>query len=292
MRKIWILFWGYLVLLFLLFLPHIFDRTDKNTIVIGSKNNTEDRILSEMLSILIEKNTDLHVEKKFYLEGTFIAFKALITQSIDLYIDYTGTLLVSVLKEKNTKKSFKTVKEELLKKHSIVVLDPFGFDNSYSLIIRSQMAKEKNIYTISDLVPLKNIRAGFDPEFSIRPEFFDLKKCYDLSFASQKILDQSLLYLALTHGSIDVMNGDSTDGRILKYDLVFLKDDRECFPIYDAVPIIRSDVLQAHPSLKKTIDLLANRISIDRMREMNLLVENGAHFQVVAIQFLKELHLL
>ena len=116
MRKIWILFWGYLVLLFLLFLPHIFDRTDKNTIVIGSKNNTEDRILSEMLSILIEKNTDLHVEKKFYLEGTFIAFKALITQSIDLYIDYTGTLLVSVLKEKNTKKSFKTVKEELFKK--------------------------------------------------------------------------------------------------------------------------------------------------------------------------------
>lgn len=268
-----------------------FSLKEKNVITIGAKNNTENRILAEMIALLIEKNTDLKVRKKFHLEGTFIAFQALISKSIDLYVEYTGTALLSILKKPSThdpQKDFEILRKKFLKKYQLVWLGPFGFQNSYVLIMQRSVAESLQIHTISELVPyFKNgdLKLGLDPEFVIRDEFKQLKTCY-LFNPKFIIMDQSLLYLALINQSIQVLDGDYTDGRILRFDLITLKDDKNCLPAYIAAPLIRKDILDKYPDIRTILAQLDEQITTEKMREMNEEADQTS-FEMVAKNFLR-----
>src|SRR3989304_3015219 len=167
------------VKIFLFFLV-ILDKKN-SSITIGCKNCTENQILAEMISILIENKTNLKVKRKYNLEGTFICFLALKSKDIDIYPEYYKTAYLTILKRNEILKKEEMidfVKNYFEKNLNIVWLYPFGFENRYEIFITKANAKKHNLNKISDLKDKKYLTYAFDPEFAIREEFLDLKKKY------------------------------------------------------------------------------------------------------------------
>lgn len=254
-------------------------RTTINTITIGSKHFTEQEILGEIMSILIEENTGLKVFRRFNLGGTMICFNALRSGDIDLYAEYTGTGLVNILKQKaimDPANTYRTVKKAFEKKFDLVWLEPFGFNNTYTLTMRRTQAKSLGIKTISDLAQHKHtLRPGFDAEFLERPDGYrGLIKHYGFEFSEKpKQMDPGLMYKALAEEGVDIIDGFATDGRIPAYELKILVDDKNFFPPYYAAPLIRKEILAKYPQLKALLNRLSGLINNETMSEMNYKVD-------------------
>lgn len=246
-----------------------------NTIVIGSKNFTEQAILGELLAQRIEDATPLHVERRFYLGGTYICQQSLLAGRIDGYVEYTGTALAAVLKERpggSPEAVYQRVKKDYAARYKLAVLPPLGFNNSFAIVIRSEDARRLNVHTISAAARYTpQWRAGFGYEFMDRPDgYAGLVRTYGLRFAGQpKIMDLGLLYRALISRQVDLIAGNTTDGQIEEFHLTILQDDRHYFPPYQAVPIFREQTLRRYPELRNVIGGLAGKISDDQMRRMN-----------------------
>jgi len=254
-------------------------RSDLKTIAIGSKHFTEQEILGEIMAILIEENTDFKVVRKLNLGGTMICFNALKAGDIDLYAEYTGTGLVNILKMKTTKdpaQAYRMVKDAFEKRFQMVWLDPFGFDNTYTLTMRRTHAKSLGIQKISDLAGYKEqFRPGFDAEFLERPDGYKgLIKHYGFEFTQDpRQMDPGLMYRALAEGSVDIIDGFATDGRIPAYDLFILEDDKHFFPPYHAAPLIRKEIIPRYPKLKKLLNRLGGLIDNQKMQALNYQVD-------------------
>jgi len=266
----------------------------RNRIVIGSKNFTEQLILGELLAQQLEHKTGLTVERRFYLAGTYICQQALLAGRIDMYVEYTGTALTAILKEKPSSDHqgvYERVKEEYARRFGLAVTEPLGFDNTFAMVIRGDDARRLNLHTISQAAKYApEWRAGFGYEFMERPDGYEgLARAYGLRFAAPpRIMDLGLLYRALKEKEADIVAGSATDGLISALGFVVLEDDRHYFPPYDAVPIVREPVLRDHPGVKSALAELAGRISAEDMRRMNYAVD-GEHRdakQVVA-EFLR-----
>jgi glycine betaine/choline ABC-type transport system substrate-binding protein len=264
-------------------------------IVIGSKNFTEQIILGELLAQHLEARTHLKVERRFSLGGTYICQDAIRAGEIDLYVEYTGTALAAILKEKPSSDPadvYRRVKAAYAKRFNLAVLKPLGFDNSFAMVIRGADAGRLHLKTISDIAPYApHWRAAFGYEFMERPDGFKgLAKTYQLKFAGEpKIMELGLLYRALLEKQADIVAGSATDGAIAANDFVVLKDDKHYFPPYDAVPVVREQTLNKYPAVRSALDELAGEISEDDMRRMNYEVD-GEHRdtkQVVA-EFLRK----
>lgn len=270
----------------------------RDTIVIGSKNFTEQLVLGEILAQQIEAHTGLHVERRFYLWGTYICHQAILAGRIDIYPEYTGTALTAILKlkpEGGSAAVLDRVRREYARRFHLVVGKPFGFNNSFALVIRGSEARRLHLRTISDVVAYaRKWRAGFGYEFMERPDGYpSLERVYGLRFASIRLMDLGLLYRALLDHQVDLVVGNATDGLLAARDLVVLQDDKHDFPPYQAVPIIRQRVLDLHPELGPVLDALAGKISDREMRRLNYAIE-GEHRDVkqVVHQFLLEKHLI
>ena len=267
----------------------------ENRVVIGSKNFTEQLILGEILAQQIETKTHLRVERKFYLAGTFICQQAILAGRIDLYPEYTGTALTAVLKENpagNPAQVYQRVQEEYDHRFHLAVGSPLGFNDTFAIEIRGEDARRLNLKTISQAAGYTpNWRAGFGYEFMERPDGYKgLASTYGLRFAQlPRIMDLGLLARALKDKQIDLAAGNTTDGLIPALDLFVLDDDRHYFPPYEAVPIVRREVLVRHPEVKEALDSLAGKISEDDMRQLNYAVD-GQHKdpKQVVQQFLKQ----
>jgi len=267
----------------------------RNRIVIGSKNFTEQLILGELLAQHLEHRTGLAVERRFYLAGTYICQQALLAGRIDMYVEYTGTALTAILKEKpssNHQEVYGRVQEEYARRFRLAVGDPLGFDNTFAIVVRGEDARGLDLRTISEAAKYApRWRAGFGYEFMERPDGYGgLVRTYGLRFATPaRIMDLGLLYRALKEKEVDIVAGSATDGLISALGFVVLEDDRHYFPPYDAVPIVRERVLQEHPEVKSALAALAGKITEEDMRRMNYAVD-GEHRdakQVVA-EFLGE----
>ena len=267
----------------------------RNRIVIGSKNFTEQLILGELLAQQLEHKTGRAVERRFYLAGTYICQQALLAGRIDMYVEYTGTALTAILKEKpssNHQEVYGRVQQEYARRFRLAVGDPLGFDNTFAIVVRGEDARRLNLRTISEAAKYApRWRAGFGYEFMERPDGYDgLVRTYGLRFATPaRIMDLGLLYRALKEKEVDIVAGSATDGLISALEFVVLEDDRHYFPPYDAVPIVRERVLQEHPEVKSALAALAGKITEEDMRRMNYAVD-GEHRdakQVVA-EFLGE----
>ena len=268
------------------------------TIVVGSKNFLENRLLAEMFAQLIEAQTPLTVERRLGLAGTQICFQALVTGGIDLYPEYTGTGLVTILGEPSMRDPvdvLNRVRHEFRKRWNLWWLAPLGFDNSYALALRRDRAQALNIHTITDLVRVApQLKAGLGYEFIQRSDGLPgLKKYYGLNFGEVVGMQQSLKYQATDNGDIDVLDVYTTDGRLAVYDFVILEDDRQFFPPYDATALVRGETLKKHPELGQVLSLLTNALSPQRMRELNLRIqEKGEAISQVAYDALRNLQLV
>jgi osmoprotectant transport system substrate-binding protein len=266
----------------------------RDTIVVGSKNFPEQALLGEILAQHIEARTHLHVERRFYLAGSFICQQAMLAGRIDIYVEYTGTALTAILHdpiESDPSAVFDRVQREYKQRFDFDVMPSLGFNNTFALVIRGQDARRLHLKTISDAVPYTpQWRAGFGYEFMERPDGYPgLSRAYGLRFAGQpKILDLGLLYRALLDKEVDLVAGNSTDGLIAARDLVILEDNKHYFPPYEAVPVARDDTLARYPEVRAAIAELAGQISDEEMRKMNYAVAGeGRDIEDVAREFLR-----
>jgi osmoprotectant transport system substrate-binding protein len=266
----------------------------RDTIVVGSKNFPEQALLGEIMAQHLEARTHLHVERRFYLAGSFICQQAMLAGRIDTYVEYTGTALTAILHdpiESDPSTVFERVQREYKQRFDFDVLPSLGFNNTFALVIRGEDARRLHLKTISDAVPYaRDWRAGFGYEFMERPDGYPgLEKVYGLRFAGPpKILDLGLLYRALLDKEVDLVAGNSTDGLIAARGLVILEDDKHYFPPYEAVPVVREDTLERYPEVRPAIAELAGKISDEEMRKMNYEVAGeGRDIEDVAREFLR-----
>lgn len=268
-------------------------RTQADTIVIGSKNFTESAVLAELMAQMLESHTDLTVERRINLGGTMICWRALREGEIQIYADYTGTGWAIILKEPgkitDPLRAFFYVRQQYLDKYQIHWLEPFGLNNTYALAMREARAEELGIRRISDLRAHQGeIRAGFSIEFGNREDGYPgLSKAYGLRL-NVVTLEHGLAYQAIQSGAIDLMDAYSTDGKLLRYRLRVLEDDRRFFPPYNAAPLVRGDTLKAHPEIGRVLGRLAFRVPDYKAQALNYVVETeGESVAAVARAFLE-----
>lgn len=248
-------------------------------VVVGTKNFTEQVILGEILAQQIESKTKLKVDRRFNLNGTFICHQGILNGEIDLYPEYTGTAYTSILKQPaigDARQVLDKVKQDYPQRFKLEWMAPFGFSNSFAMIIRGDDARKLGVQTLSDAAKYApQWRAGFGFEFLNREDGFPgLSKIYNLKFKEQpKVMDLGLLYRALTEKQVDLVAGNSTDGLIPTLDLVVLKDDKQYFPPYDAATIVRQETLQKHPELRQALNELGGKITEEKMQQLNYRVD-------------------
>jgi osmoprotectant transport system substrate-binding protein len=248
-------------------------------IVVGAKNFTESDLLAEIVAQQIERRTDVRVERRLHLGGTFVCHQAIIAGQIDAYVEYTGTAYTAVLKHApgpGADSIYRAVAEEYRRKWGIAWLAPFGFDNTFAITVRQADAQRSGLRTISDLARVApKWKAGFGYEFLNRDDGFPgLAAAYGLRFAAPPTaMDLGLTYRALADSRVDVIAGNSTDGQIAALHLVVLADDRHYFPPYVAAPIIRQAVLDRHPGIGPALAELAGKIDDVEMRRLNAQVD-------------------
>ena len=270
--------------------------------VIGAKNFTEQVVLGELLAQEIEAKTHLKVERRFYLAGSYIAQQAMLAGRIDMYVEYTGTALTAILKQKpirmadaarNEAASLAEVTKLYQQRFHIDVAPPLGFENTFAMIVRPTDPGMQSINTLSQAVPeAPNWRLGVGYEFESRPDgLHGLEKAYGLHFKGDpRTMDLGLLYRALASHQVDIIAGNSTDGPIAAEHLKVLADDKHYFPPYQAVPLVRDAALQRWPQLRAVFAALAGKVTADDMRAMNEQVDGEHKDPADVVRAFREAH--
>ena len=257
-------------------------------IVIGAKDFTEQVILGELIAQQIEASGGGPVERRFWLAGSYLCQQALVSDRIDAYVEYTGTALTAILKQpldRNAAQVDATVTRLYAQRYNVRVFPNLGFNDSFAMVIRGADARNLHLKTISDILPFApKWRLGVGYEFAERPDGLrGLSAAYGLHFADEpRTMELGLLYRSLAAHQVDIVAGNSTDGAIRALDFVALDDDRNYFPPYEAVPLVREDSLRRWPQIGVALERLAGKISADEMRAMNLAVD-GKHRDVAEV---------
>ncbi len=254
----------------------------KGEVIIGSKNFTEQIILGEMLAQQIEAKTNLSVDRRFNLGGTFICHEAVKAGQIDGYVEYTGTAFTAILQQKPIKDAqqvYQQVKQAYAEKFKLEVMPSLGFENTFAIVIRKEDAQKFSLKTISDAAPYTSQwKAGFGYEFIAREDGYPgLAKTYNLQFSTQpQAMEIGLMYQALSKKQVDFVAGNSTDGLIKVLNLVILEDNKRYFPPYEAIPVFNQKTFDRYPQLKKAIAQLSGSISAQAMQQLNYQIDNQA----------------
>ncbi|HEX6923594.1 MAG TPA: glycine betaine ABC transporter substrate-binding protein [Bacillales bacterium] len=271
-------------------------------ITIGAKNFTEQFLLSKMTVYLLE-DAGFTVNEKSGMGSTALR-KAMTNGQIDAVWDYSGTVLVTYLGKEpisDPEKAFQKVKEVDKKKNGIIWLNRSDVNNTYALVMEKKDADKLGIKSISDLAAYINenpgkLTFGTNAEFANRSDGLPgVEKTYGFEFGVENVkqMKTGLQYEAIHSDQIDVAMGFSTDSRIKKYDLVTLKDDKQFFPVYNAMFGANQDVYKKYPKLKEIMKPLAEKLNSDIMRNLNYQVDvKGKSVAVVAKNWLVENGLL
>ena len=248
-------------------------------IVIGAKNFTEQVILGELLAQEIEASGGGPVERRFWLAGSYLCQQALLSNRIDAYVEYTGTALTAILKQpldRDPASVDATITRLYAQRYHVRVFPSLGFNDTFAMVIRGSTARRLHLRTISDVAPLAPTwRLGVGYEFAERPDGLrGLSTAYSLHFTDQpRTMELGLLYRSLAAHQVDIVAGNSTDGAIAALDFTALDDNLHYFPPYEAVPLVREDSLRRWPQIAVALHRLANKITADDMRAMNLAVD-------------------
>jgi osmoprotectant transport system permease protein len=247
-------------------------------VAIGSKDFTESALLAEIVAQMLEAR-GVSVERNFELGGN-IPHEALVSGGIDLYPEYTGTSYTAILQHapiSDPRAVYAQVKQDYADKFKVEVSQPIGFENTFAILVRGDDARRLNLKTISDAAPhAPRWRAGFGQDFMSRADGYPgFSKTYRLRFAKVSEMDLSLTYIALSSHQVDLIAANSTEGRIATLDLFQLVDDRQYFPPYEAVYLVRKDSLARVPALSEVLTKLANAISTEEMRKLNYEIDGN-----------------
>ncbi len=250
---------------------------------IASKNSNESYLLSEIAAQLLESK-GVAVERRFGLGGTLIAFDALVAGEIDLYMEYTGTLSQAILKLGH--EASREAMNRRLEGDGLRLLRPFGFNNTYAIAVRRGQAQALGLARIGDLAGHPALKLVFSHEFLEREDGWPgLKRAYGLPLRATGI-EHALAYQAIAAGSVDVTDAYSTDGELLRHDLVLLEDDRKFFPQYLAAPLVRADV---DAVVIEALETLGDSLDDGAAQALNAaVVVDGLSFAEVAAGFLAE----
>ena len=226
-------------------------------VTVGSKNFTEQFVVAELYSQALEA-AGIKVERRLNLGGTLIAHKALEEKQIDLYPEYTGTMLINVLKAEpmtDRRTVYEKVKAEYAAK-GLVVLNEAPMNNTYNMVVLPETAQKYKLETLTDLARVsKDLKLGAGPEFRDRKDGIPgLKARYGMTFKEDLQMAIGLRYQALANGQVDVVNGYATDGMIGALQLKRLKDDRNLWPPYYLVAVVRRDALDANPRIAEVLN--------------------------------------
>lgn len=276
------------------------SRASAVTLKVGSKDFTEEFILAEMYALLLE-DAGFKVERKFNLGGTPIAHAALVKGDIDLYPEYTSTGLLTILKQQpiaDPKAIVEAVRKGYQEQFKLVWLEPAPFNDTQALATTKEVSEKHGIKTYSELSgKASELRLGGPAEFAERADGIKgLQQAYGgFQFKEFKQLGTgSLRYEALRNGQVDVVVAFGTDGQINGLGLVLLRDDKSFYPIYQAAPVVRADVLDKNPKIAEALNKLAPLLTDDIMAGLNWKVDGPEkrEFATVAKDFLQEKGLL
>lgn len=270
-------------------------------VTIASKLFTENILLSEIYAQLIEGRTDVEVERKQNLGGTSVTFPAMQNGEIDIYVEYSGTAYGEIFLQDASGGSISSddiysyVVEHFNSEYNITMYKPIGINNTFALGMLRSLADERGIRTMSDLADHPDLRFGANHLFYTREAdgYDSMVALYGMNFTEALKMDTSLLYDAIEQGQLDVMVVYATDSLLKKYDMVILEDDKALFPAYHGAPICRNEVLEEYPELNEVLDLLAGRITDERMQELDYEIDvNNKTPEEVAKTFIEEEGLL
>ena len=272
---------------------------DKPEVSVGSKDFTEQIILGELTSLMLEE-AGYTVNRQLNLGGSAVVHQALVSGEVDVYTEYTGTGLLAILElplpEAGAEASpiaspmasptaggtpvagggladtvYQTVATEYASQFDLVWLDPLGFNNTYVLCVRPETADELGLTNISDLVGKEgDLTFGATQEFLVRPDGLPgIEETYGLDFGDERGLDPGLTYTALDEGDVDVISAFATDGQIAQLGLVSLVDDMGFFPPYFAAPVVRQELLDEDPAIRDVLNQLAGKLDDATMAGLN-----------------------
>jgi len=268
----------------------------KKEITIGAKDFTEQYVLGNIMSILLE-NSGFAVTERFGT-GSAITREGLTSGQTDLYAEYTGTASLVYLKHEEVitdpVELYNKVKIEDLEKNGIVWLDRSGINNTYAIALTKEQVAEIGA-TLSDLAKYVNenhdLIWGIDHEFAERVDGLPgLAEHYGMNINKENIktMDPGLTYEALDRGQTDITMVFATDGKIKKYGLQVLKDDQQFFPVYNICVNVREEVLNKYPEIREILKPISE-LDDETMTELNYQVDaTGLPAKLVAKNFLKE----
>lgn len=250
-------------------------------VVVASKPFGESYLLAEMFAQLLEAE-GISVQRRPGLGATEVAFGALRQNAVDVYPEYTGTGLLAILHDsladsvsRSPRSVFNRVSREFERRYGVRWLPPLGFQNSYAIAVRRETATRYHLRTISDLARESgHLTAGFTPDFIGRADGLPgLARVYGVRMATVRPLVPAVKYQALAAGSVDVVDGYSTDGLLARYDLVTLTDDRSFFPPYQAAAIVSPRLARDNPAAIAALTRLSGRLGEEQMRRLNKRIE-------------------
>ncbi len=256
-------------------------------VIVGSKIFTESVILGEMLRHLA-RQAGIEADHQRQLGGTRVLWNALLSGEIDAYPEYTGTLLQEILVQENLRNEVQL--KQVLASHGLRMTQPLGFNNTYAIGVKAELAERLKLRTISDLKTHPELVFGFGNEFMDRADGWPgLKQRYQLPHRNVRGLDHDLAYRGIASGTLHVTDLYATDAEIAYYELRALEDDLDYFPVYNAVILYRSDLERRAPKVVALFKGLAGRIDAPTMSKMNARVKlQGESETVVAAGFLKQ----
>jgi len=265
----------------------------KEQIVVGAKYFTEQDILAGMLVHLIKEHTNLEPVIRSKM-SSHVIFAAVTTDAIDVYVDYTGTIFGSYMNRPDTlsaQEIFDESSRELLNTYNLILLDRLGFNNTFALAVRNETAEKYSIRTFSDLALVsQDLIFGGSAEILYRADGLpNLKRLYDMSFQSEMEFADEARYEAIASDIVQVTEAFSTDGSLMEHNLFVLEDDKNYFPPYEGVVVIRGEIAERHPKLVEVFGRLSGAISDSTMRNLNYKVDvHGEDPMDVARGFLRE----
>ncbi|MEK3936096.1 glycine betaine ABC transporter substrate-binding protein [Sporosarcina sp. FSL W7-1349] len=265
---------------------------EKDSLTLGSRNNTESIILSHVMGQIIENKTDIKVIYKENLGGSNVVWNAMVNGHIDVIPDYTGTIVVNYYHaDPGTAEETLETTKRLVDGDGIIAFNTFGFNNTYTLALDEAKAEELDVHTFSDFAAYsEDFTLGAVFEFIDRPDGLPgFQEEYGLKFKDVKGMDHGIMYRSIGAKEVDVINSYTTDGQLQDYDLRVLEDDKSYFPPYHALPLVRKETLKDYPEIEDVLRQLEGMIDEEAMQKMNAKVDNeGMMVERVAQEFLEE----
>ncbi|MGP4065310.1 ABC transporter permease/substrate-binding protein [Oceanobacillus sp. M65] len=279
--------------------PFIFNNSQRADLIIGGKLGSEPAILANMYKLLIEEGTDLNVELETGLGKTSFVFSALDKGSIDIYPEFTGTAIVTLMEEEaesnDAKEVYEQAKTGMDKRYDMALLQPMAFNNTYAVATTEELADQYNLEAIGDLQAVEDeVTAGFTLEFNDRYDgYVGMQDVYNLDISNIRTMEPGIRQDALANGEVDIIDAYATDSYMVELNLVTLDDPENLFPPYQGAPLLRNETMEEYPELKDILNQLGGKITDEQMRQMNYEVDyEDRSPKEVAEEFLQDEGLL